>query len=250
MTSSTQRGTTVFQPLERRLTATPQLKLSSILSTAAVGLPTFTRALEAREKALGVSTLPSQTLLHLFSLFREHVSPDLASSVIWHRPSLTAGEKAAILPHLVQKSITVRLEDVLVLCSGVGDFKLSHPLLRQIALALGLKRRVHKHLQINPIEFPPEYVYGILEGMVSPFLSPGRLTRLDTVVLLASPPASADRDKQVAISLSPFESLLVPFSSFQALLYAYAGTIYPDQWIEIPVEPGIGLAASREAVLA
>jgi hypothetical protein len=240
----------IFQHLERKFTAAPTLKLSSILHTAAVGSPAFTEALEARSRALGVTTLPSQTLLHLLSLYQQHVSPDLDSSIIWHRPSLAAGEKAALLPgHLVQKSITVQFEDSLVLCSGIGDFRLSHSLLRQIARARGLKKRVHKHLQINPIEFPPEYLYGILEGMVSPFLSPGRVTCLDAVVFLASPTASVDRKKQVVISVSPFESLLVPFSSFQALLYAYADSTYPDKWTEIPVEPGVCLPAEREAVL-
>jgi hypothetical protein len=250
MTSSTQRVATIFQQLERKFTAVPTLKLSSILRAAAVGLPVFTEALEARSRALGVTTLPGQTLLHLLSLYQQHVSSDLASSIIWHQPSVTAGEKAALLNgHLVQKSITVQFEDALVLCSGIGDFRLSHALLREIARARGLKKRVHKHLQINPLEFPPEYLYGMLEGMVSPFLPPGRMPCLDAVVFLAPPMASVDRNKQVAISISPFESLLVPFSSFQALLYAYADTTYPDKWTEIPVEQDVGLPAERETVL-
>ena len=251
MTDLTQSKAPIFQHLEHKLTATPALQLSSILGTAAVGLPDFTAALEARARALGVATLPSQALLHLLSLYQQHVAPALDSAIIWHRPSLTASEKAAILPgYLIQKSITLQFEDSLVLCSGLGDFRLSHPLLRQIAQALGLKKRVHKHLQINPVEYPPEYLYGILEGLVSPFVPPFRVWSLSAVVFLASKAASADQHKQVAISLSPFESLLVPFSYFKALLYAYADTSYPGQWMEVPVESRAGMVASPEAVVA
>lgn len=247
----TPSGFPLFQHLERTFTAAPALQISSILRTAAVGLPAFTEALEARERALGVATLPSQTLLHLFSLYQQHASADLSSSVLWHRPSLSAREKAALLPehHLVQKSVTVLFEDSLVLVSGLGDFTLSHHLLRQTALTLGLKNRVHKHLQINPWQYPPEYLYGILEGMVSPFLHPGRLRNLHAVVFLADPTKSTDGNEQAAISLSPFESLSVPLASFQHLLHAYAGTIYPERWRAISVETGARAPVERVALL-
>ncbi|SRR5712692_7658734 len=239
----------IFQHLERKLTVAPQLQIRSILERAAVGLPTFTEALEARERALGVTTLASQTLLHLFSLYQQHVSPDLASSVIWHEPSLLASEKAAILPgHLVQKSITLRFAERLVLCSGVGDFRMSRPLLRQIARSLELEQSRYQRVRINPWEYPPEYLYGILEGMVSPFLRAGHVTHLEAVVFLAFSDAQALPHTQVAISLSPFESLLVPLASFQQVLNAYADATYPGRWIELPVEEAVSTRIAWEAV--
>lgn len=234
-----QRGYALFTILERKLLAEPSLQVRSILQTAAVGLPGFTQALEARTRALGVATLPSLTLLHLFSLYQRYVSADLSAAVLWHQPSTTARQKAALLPegYLVQKSVTVQFEDSLVLCSGIGDFTMSNGLLREIARALNLKNRVHKHRQINPSwAYPPEYLYGILEGIVSPFLPVGRVRDLLAVVFLAAPTSTADETRQVVISLSPFESLAVPLGCFQSLLYAYAGAHYPERWIAIDTD--------------
>jgi len=250
MTSSTQNETPIFQHLERKFTAAPTLKLSSVLRTAAVGLPTLTEALEARDHALGMATLPSQTLLKLLSLYQQHVSRDLAASVLWHRPSLSAREKTTILPgYLIQKTLTLQLGGDLVMVSGVGDFKVDRPLIQQIIRALDLKKRVQKLVHINPREYPSESLYGILTGMVSPFLEPARSTTVQAVVFLKHLEIGGDWDKLVAISVSPFESLLVPIASFHTLLYAYAGATYLDRWREIAVEPGGRTVAEREVVL-
>jgi hypothetical protein len=244
-------GYPLFQALERKLTNEPALQLRSILHRAAVSLPAFTQALEARERELGIATLPTATLLRLFSLYQQYVCADLGEAVLWHQPSLRASEKAALLPeHFVQKSVTVQFGDSIVLCSGLGDFTLSNRLLRQVSLTLGLHNRVQSRRHINPPAYPSEFLYGILEGMVSPFLHPDRVRGLLAVVFLTPPTGAADEARQVAISLSPFESLAVPLGSFQSLLYAYAGAVYPGRWIAIADDTGDGAPTEERLALA
>jgi hypothetical protein len=87
--------------------------------------------------------------------------------VIRHKPSLSAADKQSILPDLlVQKTVTILIESKFVLCSSVGDLKISRKLLGEIAVTLGLPRRGNKSY-INPAAFIPEIELGLLRGMVS-----------------------------------------------------------------------------------
>jgi hypothetical protein len=77
---------------------------------------------------------------------------------------------------------------------------------------------------INPVAFIPEIELGLLRGMVSTFFSPGRITQLDLVALIAP---SSSQMPDVAVSLSPCESLLLPCAVFPAIVRKYAEHAYP-----------------------
>ena len=89
---------------------------------------------------------------------------------------------------------------------------------------------------INPAEYSPEEDLGLLTGMVSPFWAPGRSThRLHAFILLTEPTGDGEQPAPlVAISLSPWESLLVPRAQFRVLVQRYAQRAYPTlRWLEI-----------------
>ena len=87
---------------------------------------------------------------------------------------------------------------------------------------------------INPAEYSPEEDLGLLTGMVSPFWAPGRSThRLHAFILLTEPTGDGEQPAPlVAISLSPWESLLVPRAQFRVLVQRYAQRAYPTlRWL-------------------
>ena len=88
---------------------------------------------------------------------------------------------------------------------------------------LGFPRR-GLNTYINPVAFIPEIELGLLRGMVSTFFSPGRITQLDLVALIAP---SSSQMPDVAVSLSPCESVLLPCSLFPAIAKKYAERAYP-----------------------
>lgn len=149
-----------------------------------------------------------------------------------HRASLSAAEKQRIVaPAVVQKTITLRIGGMMVLCSAVGDPILRKADTRRIGERLGLSRSAAKKISINPQDCDPLISFGMPHGMVSPFLLPGRRTLLDGVAVLvaANPPmGTADEGAAslVAISLSLNWSLLVEAGCFHHILREYAARAY------------------------
>lgn len=109
----------------------------------------------------------------------------------------------------------------LILWSTVGDAQIERSHLRHVGEALGLSRRAVRSSVINPEEVDPEEAYGMYPGMVSPFLPRGRPAHLRALVMVW--PADLQQTKTLAISLSPFESLLLrmPLAEFRLLLHLY-----------------------------
>jgi hypothetical protein len=95
--------------------------------------------------------------------------------------------------------------------------------------ALGLPSKAAKSVYINPAVVNPASTYGMANGMVSTFLSPGRSVPLAAVV--ADWHSHAEEVKcgrqHVAISLSLSESLLLPIKGFLDLKRAYQAASYP-----------------------
>ena len=75
----------------------------------------------------------------------------------------------------------------------------------------------------------------MLPGMVSPFLSPLRHTRLASVVQMSWPTLWEEQGKAVGISLSLFESLILPLSCLRAVVLQYVARAYAPgiRWIEV-----------------
>jgi hypothetical protein len=222
--------------------------------------PEAVALLQKRQQLLGVATLSWRS----FSLLHEIISTVGVPNVIRrHSPSLRAAEKQALLDDLldnervlVNKTLTVRLGTMHLLCTGVGDFTLNRGLLSAVANELRLPKRIAKDCHINPADYSPEYELGLLTGMVSPFLSPSLSAhRLQAITLLTETEVGYEqREQTVAVSLSPFESLLVPLAQFRMLAQMYARRAYPAlRWLEIdrqaerPLSPGhpLGLTSHR-----
>jgi hypothetical protein len=195
--------------------------------------------LKQRERLLAAATLSASA----FELLHE-ITCDLGIStvIIRHPPSVKAITKQTLLAAglggadlMVNKTTTVRLGTEHFLCTGAGDFVINRDLLRQVADELSLPRRVVKTCRINPPGYPAESELGLLAGMVSPFISPSMSrNQLRAVVLFAAAELNRTQGQMVAISLSPFESLVVRLADFSALTRHYAKRAYPDlHWTEI-----------------
>ena len=186
-----------------------------------LGEPARAVALRERDAALGLATLRSGTLLLLARLFREaglHMADHLFGP---HEATLRASEKQAILPpHAhVQKKISLQLEEDLVLVTGVGDHVLTRAQRSALVAALGLPHRALRHAAINPPALCAERQFGLLRGMVSPFIPLGFGTALRAVAHLSWPTEWEEQESHSsAISLSPCESLLVPLRCYRQIL--------------------------------
>ncbi len=120
------------------------------------------------------------------------------------------------------------MDGKLILCSGVGAQPVTRTHLHTLAVKLALSRRATKRCTLNPITCDPVLEFEMLPGMVSPFLRPQRPTRLIAVALLSWPRHWEEQGYEVALSLSLWESILLPLHSLKALLYSYASHAYPD----------------------
>jgi CRP-like cAMP-binding protein len=210
-----------FQEIERIVESLPAL--SQICDRLQHGISDG-GALIQRVKELSVATMAAESLQLLFEVAKDEGVTDLDKRVVRHKPSLSAAEKQAILPSsLVQKTVTILMEGRFVLCSSIGDLKISRKLLSEIGVKLGLPRRKFDSY-INPAAFIPEIELGLLRGMVSTFFSPGRMTQLCLVALITP---SSSQLPDVAVSLSPCESVLLPCSLFPAIAQRYAERAYP-----------------------
>ena len=193
-------------------------------------------ALTQREWLLGPATLSSTSLRLLYDIASRYVN-DLPERLCWHAPTMSAWETQSVLPPhvLVQKTVSLEMAGCLLLWTGVGEQEQTLEQRRVVAQALGLPRRAAKQCSTNPATCKPEQEFAMLPGMVSPFLSPHHPTRLVAVVQI---PWSAEWEAQgyaVGVSLSLFESLIMPLNCFGAILRQYAARAYAPRlrWIEV-----------------
>ena len=171
-------------------------------------------------------TLSEVRLQALWSLLPEH-----AYTVVWHETTLSAAETQAVLPPgvLVLKTVTLELGDLQrtrLLWTGAGDYCIARSSLRELAATLGVSRRAVKGATINPRHVDPLTAYGMQPGMVSPFLAPGFSSCL-TGIVVQHWPIAWETTMQIAISLSCYESLIIPLSSLRPLLRRYHQLAYP-----------------------
>lgn len=189
-------------------------------------------------------TMPHESVSLLCEICSAHGAEPLFRA---HSPSLTAAEKDRIVaPARVQKTITIELDGVPLLCTAIGDPVLTRTAFRTMAERLGMPRAAAKRLHVNPRALEPLRCFEMAPGMVSPFLRPGRATPIRAIVLTnAAPcepvderhgrtPASSTERDAVAVSLSLRWSLLIAASPFPSILREYAARAYPQvQWIDL-----------------
>jgi hypothetical protein len=185
--------------------------------------------LSERGSLLGVATLRPDSLLLLAQLFREEglEMPDHLFGP--HPATLRAREKQALLPEgvHVQKTVSLLLGGRLILVTWFGDRLLARAERYAIATHLGLSRKAAHQAMLNPPGCISEQAFGLLRGMVSPFLPTGFGTGLHAVGQLAWPAVWEDGGQSVAISLSPCESLLIPLHCYRRILHRYVRRSIP-----------------------
>lgn len=223
-----------FPTVDRIIQALPPIETS----WAALPSPGSIAQLNQREKLLGSASISCRA----FQLMHDIISDmNLCHLIIRHPASLKASTKQSLIGGClkgvtlhVNKTLTVRLGTQHLLLTGTGDFAVSRQLLQQITARFAFSKRIVKTCRINPTDFAPESELGLQVGMVSPFIAPAvSRQKLRGIALLATPQIDAD-DQMVAISLSPFESLVVRLCDFDALAYLYARRAYPDlYWTKV-----------------
>ncbi len=168
-------------------------------------------------------SLPGQELLSPWD------SRPLHARLLRHGPSLSAAETQNLLPPgvLVQKTVSMTLAETLLLCTGVGPQRVTRQQLRALSAALALPRRTIKQCSINALTSNPVETFAMQPGMVSPFLHPSHHTALGALVLLPWPERWEAQEREVAISLSLWESLALPLRCLRQLIRSYARRAYP-----------------------
>lgn len=235
----------VTLPHSRLAPLAPRLCLRTLLASDGIGSPTWEETWRMREAELGCATLSGASLMLLVAQLTTCGITDLAERIVWHPATVSAAETQSYLPPsaLVLKTVSVvcgssGCERVLVLFTGIGDFRLERRRhLRAAAQRLGLSRQQGNGFSLNASWCLPEEEFGMVEGMISPLLSPERASRsrLRAIFLLKPPSGEGEETTQVALSLSLYESLLVPFHQISRILEGYAQAAYPHlplMWVE------------------
>jgi hypothetical protein len=204
--------------------------------------PGITSLLARREQMLGVATLSGASIRLLYEcaadclrrlpvpVYSPWDSRPLHARLLRHGPSQRASETQALLPPgvLVQKTISVTLGERLLLCTGVGTGSLTRWHLRDISAALALPFRTLKRCTINSSAHTSVETFAMQPGMVSPFLHPERAAPLSALVLLPWRERWDTQEREVALSLSLWESLALPLRCLRPLIRQYARRAYPQ----------------------
>jgi hypothetical protein len=201
--------------------------------------------LARRKQLLGPTTLSGASIQLLFECATESLwrrsSPwqdvlcawdnrPLHARLLRHGSTLSADQTQALLPPgvLVQKTVSMTLADTLLLCTSAGPLRVTRQHLRALSATLELPRRAIKRCTVNPESYNPVETFAMQPGMVSPFLHPTLHTALDVLALLPWPKRWEAQEREVAISLSLWESLVLPLRCLRPLIHSYARRAYPQ----------------------
>src|SRR6266571_5278039 len=202
----------------------------------------ITSLLSRREQMLGVATLSGASIRLLYEcatdclrrlplpVYSPWDSRPLHARLLRHGPSQRAAETQALLPPgvLVQKTVSISIGERLLLCTGVGIGSLTRWHLRDMAAALALPFRTLKRCTISSSAHTSAETFAMQPGMVSPFLHPERAAHLSALVLLPWRERRDAKAREVAISLSLWESLALPVRCLRPLIRQYARRAYPQ----------------------
>jgi hypothetical protein len=202
-----------------------------------------TDALFARRKQLlGSTTLSGSSFQLLFECatdclrnlpVQEPYAPwdsrPLHARILRHGPRLCAADTQALLPPgvLVQQTQSISLANTLLLCTSVGLQVLTHRHLRTLAATLALPRWTVKRCTFNAPTYRSGGTFATEPGLISPFLPPSRDAGVTALVILPWPKRWEAQEREVAIALSLWESLLLPLRCLRQLLRLYATRAYP-----------------------
>ncbi len=242
-----------LQHLEQQLSHMPPLEeLLFRWHTHGLTKEAILADVSAREQVLGPATLSGESIWLLYELASAHIQElqtlahlshwsrrPLHDRLVWHAASHTAAETQDLFPVgvLVQKTVSVTMAGTLLLGTTAGTQNLAREHLRFIAKALALPRHAARRCTLNPGSCDPVEEFDMLPGMISPFVRPLRRTGLAAVALIPWPQAWEEHETEVAVSLSPWESLLLPLRCLRSIVCSYANYAYPTvRLIELPGE--------------
>ena len=153
----------------------------------------------------------------------------LHARLLRHGPTLSAAETQALLPPgvLALKTVSMTLGETSFLCTGVGPQRLLRQHLRAIAAGLALPGRTVKQCTIYPLSYNLVETFALLPKMVTPFLHPSHHADVSALILSPWPKQWEARDREVAIPLSLWESLVLPLRCLRQVIRCYASRAYP-----------------------
>lgn len=192
------------------------------------------KALIHREKMLGTATLSSKTIILLSKFAHEKFNFCLEKNIITHAPSLSAIEKSDIVGGSVQKTISLKFDNTLFLCSASTSFKLTNDIKLAIADFFNLpNRKKILRSSINSSQVDPNEHFGFVKGMVNPFLPPRLIfsnsPTLKAVVLMPCE-SKTDVSRKISVSASLLESFVFYLShkEFALLVKDYLHEVHPQ----------------------
>ena len=186
--------------------------------------------LARRKQLLGSTTLPGASIQLLYACAKDtFCSRPLHTRLLRHAPLHSTAEMQALLPAgvLVHKTISFTLADTIALCTGVGTQCLTRRHLCMIAAALVQHEPNVKQWTITPAPGSSVKKLAMHPGLVSPFLYPSRHAGLAALALLPWSDRWEGHEPEVAISLSLWESLVLPLRCLYPLIRIYAKQAYP-----------------------
>ncbi len=205
------------------------LHVASLLQQHPLASPEVRLRFQQRERLFRAGTLSAHSLL---LLLHEAVAQgiSLPHALLCHKATLTAAQKQQVMPPgvIVQKTLSLQFSDLprtLVLVTGLGDFSLTAPHRHALADSLSITGSFARRSTINPAGCDPVALYGMQQGMITPFLAM-RQPPIAAIGVMEQE-ALPDACTHVAISLSLFESLLLPIAAFLPLLERYVERMFP-----------------------
>ena len=205
--------------------------------------PGISSLLYRREQMLGAATLPGASIRLLYECatdclhrlpgpFSSHWdSRPLHARLLRHSPALRATERQALLPPgaLAHQTLSVPIGEQVLLCTGAGSRSLTHRQVGVMATALALPYQTVKRSLLTSSPSRLSEAGTIPQPMLlSPFLHPERVPPLLALVLLPWQSRWEAQEREAALSLSLWESLLLPIRCLRPLLRRYACRAYPQ----------------------
>lgn len=197
--------------------------------------------LARRRQLLGQATLSGASIQLLYEyataslrgqeVYSQWERRPLHARLLRHAPSLSAARLQALLPPgvLALKTVSMTLDETSFLCTGVGPQSLTRQQLHATAIAatLALPGRIGKQCSIHPWFFNLIETLALPPVMVSPFLHPSHHAGVSALILSLWPQLWEALDREVAIPLSWWESLVLPLRCLRQVLRSYASRAYP-----------------------
>jgi len=191
------------------------------------GTADWVRQLHRRGEYFGKGSLSGGVIHELCVIAEELGVTGLAHRVLTHSPSFSAASKQQILPSTVhvQKTISMQIGDEYTLCTGVGDWSVDRNLKKFIVKHMALSSSAMHSIIINPPTIDPIKHLGVWPGMVSPFLDTTLPANLRTLIILQ--PSTEVLEQDFGVSISLYESLILPVRYFTAIVSNFVGTMQP-----------------------